>query len=73
MSTAVMEKIIERPEKLELAAIGSDPGTKEEAFSDPYPLLPVLIAIGISLAASCIFIGSIIVWIGLRHSGVMAP
>ncbi|HMF92606.1 MAG TPA: hypothetical protein VKL40_18325 [Candidatus Angelobacter sp.] len=40
---------------------------------DPHPLLTVLVAMGIAFVGAAAFVGSIILWLSLRHSGVMAP
>jgi hypothetical protein len=45
----------------------------EKTWEDPHPLVPVFIAGAISLVLSVTFIGSILAWLALRHSGVMAP
>ena len=77
MSTAVLEPIVERPTAAQPAraevtvAAAKAPGAEE--WSDPHPLLPVFVAGAISLAVSGIFIGSVLIWLALRHSGVMAP
>ena len=78
MSTAVVEPIVERPivaqpayAEVTVAAVGVP--AAEEKWSDPHPLLPVFIAGAISLTISGIFIGSVLIWLALRHSGVMAP
>jgi hypothetical protein len=75
MSTAVLEPVVQEtivaePAKAEIAA--NAPAT-EEKWSDPHPLLPVFIAGAISLVISGMFIGSILIWLAVRHSGVMAP
>ncbi len=40
---------------------------------DPNPLITVLVAIIIALAGAATFVGVIVMWLALRHSGVMAP
>ena len=73
MSTAVVERIAEQPKKADLVLLSPalNPAT-EEAW-DPHPLVPVFIAGAISLILSVGFIGSILAWLALRHTGVMAP
>ena len=79
MSSAVLEKIVEQPRKAELIVtpgerrVTTQADAIEKEPEDPHPLLPVLIAGAISLALSAMFVGSILAWIALRHSGVMAP
>ncbi|MCU1220915.1 MAG: hypothetical protein JWN42_2112 [Candidatus Angelobacter sp.] len=72
MSSAVAERIVEQPRKLDLVPSRPAPQVIETEQWDPYPLLPVFVAIAISLVLSGMFIGSILVWLSLRHSGVMA-
>lgn len=78
MSGAVMEGTIEQAEIREWVAVKPAPDepkydvTKKE-LADPHPLVPVFIAGVISLTAALMFVGSILAWIALRHSGVMAP
>jgi hypothetical protein len=78
MSSAVMERTIEQAEIREWIAVKTAPDepksveTKKE-LADPHPLVPVFIAGVISLTAALVFVGSILAWIALRHSGVMAP
>ena len=73
MSTAVMERIAEQPQKADLVLVSPSPSVPEQTWEDPNPLLPVFIAGAISLIVSVTFIGSILAWLALRHSGVMAP
>ncbi len=73
MSTAVVERISERP-KLDLVPAPPKPQVYDETEQwDPHPLLPVFVAGAVSLVLSLAFIGSILAWLALRHSGVMAP
>jgi len=72
MSSAVMERIVEQPKNLDLVTISPAPEVVENKWSDPHPLLPVFVAGAISLVAATTFVGSILAWLALRHSGVMA-
>lgn len=73
MSTAVVERIAERP-KLDLVPAPPKPQVYDETEQwDPHPLIPVFVAGAVSLVLSLAFIGSILAWLALRHSGVMAP
>ena len=73
MSTAVVERIAEQPQKADLVLVSEPPKTAAEGAWDPHPLVPVFIAGAISLILAATFIGSIVAWLALRHSGVMAP
>jgi hypothetical protein len=73
MSSAVLERIVEQPRKLDLVAVPPEPRAQEKELADPYPLLPVVIAGAISLTLAVMFVGSILAWLALRHTGVMAP
>jgi hypothetical protein len=72
MSTAVLERIVEQPKKLELITISPAPGVPEKEWSDPHPLLPVFIAGAISLMLAGMLVGSILVWLAMHNSGVLA-
>jgi hypothetical protein len=76
MSTAVLEpvveqKIVSRPGVTDSAPVA--PESEEKKFSDPRPLLPVIVAGIISLHLAVGFVGAIVVWLLVRHSGIMAP
>lgn len=73
MSTAVAERIAETPKKAALVLVSVPPRAVEEESWDPHPLVPVFIAGAISLVLAATFVGSILAWLALRHSGVMAP
>ena len=73
MSTAVVERIVEQPRKADLALVSSASGAATEEVWDPHPLVPVLVAGVISLVLAVTFVGSVLAWLALRHSGVMAP
>jgi hypothetical protein len=74
MSTAVVERIAEERPKLDLVPARPKPQVYEETEQwDPHPLIPVFVAGAVSLILALSFIGSILAWLALRHSGVMAP
>ena len=73
MSTAVLERTIEQPRKPELVLLPPAPAVQEQELWDPHPLLPVFVAGAVSLILAGMFIGSILLGLALRHSGVMAP
>lgn len=75
MSSAVMERIVEQAETIQrFSPVATDaPATPLADLADPHPLLPIFIAGAISVTLSVLFVGSILAWIALRHSGIMAP
>lgn len=73
MSTAVVERITEQPKKAELVIVSAPPRVVAAEEWDPHPLVPVFVAIVVSLAVAVTFIGTVLAWLALRHSGVMAP
>jgi hypothetical protein len=79
MSSAVAERNVEQPVKFDLILVNPAPRISErETLAekpqwDPYPLFPVFVAIAISLMLAGMFIGAILVWLSVRHSGVMSP
>jgi hypothetical protein len=81
MSAALVERVVENPKtavgKPELvpAVQTTTPKAVAEPVQerDPHPLVPVFIMGGIALISAFAFVGSIIAWLLLRHSGVMAP
>lgn len=40
---------------------------------DPHPVVPVFVAMAIAGVGALAFVGSIVLCLALRHSGVMAP
>jgi hypothetical protein len=81
MSATLIELVVESPKKaigrpeLVLAIEAAPPKVVAEPTQrkDPHPLVPVFIMGGIALISAFAFVGSIIAWLLLRHSGVMAP
>jgi len=74
MSTAAVERVVEQRPKLDLVPAKPVPQIHEETEQwDPHPLIPVFVAGAVSLILALSFIGSILAWLALRHSGVMAP
>jgi hypothetical protein len=73
MSTAVLERIAEQPKKADLVLVTPIPQAVTQEEWDPHPLVPVFIAGAISLVLAMTFIGSVLAWLALRHTGVMAP
>ena len=74
MSTlAVVDEVKERPSAPSLVVVRAEPAKNGHGFLDPHPLVPVFTAGIIALALSSAMIGSILLWLSLRHSGVIAP
>jgi len=74
MSSVAVERVVEQRPKLDLVAAKPAPAVYEETEQwDPHPLIPVFVAGAVSLILALTFIGSILAWLALRHSGVMAP
>jgi hypothetical protein len=76
MSTAVLEPIVEKtvssqPVKLDLVA-AAPAASREKEFADPHPLLPVFAAGVIALVLAGAFVGTIVIGLLLRNSGVLA-
>jgi hypothetical protein len=47
--------------------------TEPTVKADLHPLVPVFIIGGLAAMGSLFFMGTILMWLALRHSGVMAP
>ena len=74
MSTAaVVETVEERPSQSTLVVAAPKAPKTSDGFFDQHHLVPVFIAGFLALALSGAFVGSILFWLALRHSGVMAP
>jgi hypothetical protein len=77
VSTAATIEVIEQPKKADLSLVPAKPQPQPEpaflSLVDRSPMLVVGVAAFIALSAAVGMIGSIMVWLSLRHSGVMAP
>jgi hypothetical protein len=74
MSSVAVERITDERPKLDLVPAKPVPQVYEETEQwDPHPLIPVFVAGAVSLILALTFIGSVLAWLALRHSGVMAP
>jgi uncharacterized membrane protein YoaK (UPF0700 family) len=71
-SSALLERVIDRQKTLELVSTAPQSATERQS-GDTHPLLPIFIAGAISFVVATIFIGSILMWLAMRHTGVMAP
>ena len=79
MSTALVEAEVQIPQTAMIKSpkiVGRGqaiPPAEETAENgDPHPLVPVFVIGGIALICAVAFVGSIVVWLMLGHSGVMA-
>ena len=71
MTAALAEPIVQSPTTLTLVPppIASEP---RETRTDRHPLLPVFVAGGIAMTGALVFVGWILMWLALRHSGINA-
>ena len=72
MSSALleMEEVVARP-RVRLEPVPH--AAAKVVDEDRHPLLPVFIAGAIALMVATTMVGSILAWLALRHSGIMAP
>lgn len=83
MSAALVERVIESPKTtvesqkpvspVLVVPAPVSPEAAEKPFIDAHPLVPVFVMGGIALIGALAFVGSILMWLALRPSGVMAP
>ncbi len=75
MSAALVEPVVEIPKTaIEIPKLVSAQAPAELIEGkDSHPLVPVFIIGGIALIGAVAFVGSIVLWLLLRHTGVMAP
>src|SRR5690349_20893892 len=72
MSSAVLERVITKPAAPALVVPRHSPGDVPKVVADEHPLLPVFVAGAVAFVLATAFVGSIVLWIALRHSGVLA-
>ncbi len=72
MSSAVMERVV-APELPQTIDFVTEPEAVSTRATDRHPLVPVFIAGAIAFTLAVAFVGSIVVWIALRNTAVMAP
>jgi hypothetical protein len=72
MSAALAEPIVQSPKTLTLVSPPIETASGEIRV-DQHPLLPVFVAGGIALTGALLFVGSILMWLALRHTGINAP
>jgi hypothetical protein len=74
MSTLAATEVVEEHRSApSLVVVEAKPAENEQGILDRHPLVPIFIAGVIAFAVSSAMIGSIVLWLSLRHSGVMAP
>jgi hypothetical protein len=72
-TAAVVETVVERPSSSTLVVVTPKAPRTSERFFDQHPLVPVFVAGFFALALSGAMVASTLLWLALRHSGVMAP
>ena len=74
MSTiAQVGTLVEKPRPISLVVTKPIPDATGKQSIEAHPLVLVFIAAFIAFNLSIGMIGSILMWLSLRHSGVMAP
>ncbi|HLY99919.1 MAG TPA: hypothetical protein VKT33_12740 [Candidatus Angelobacter sp.] len=74
MSTVLDESALaEKPFLPFIVAAKVERETTEKNREHLHPLVLILMAITIALTGAALLIGSILTWLALRYSGVMAP
>ena len=71
MSAALVAPIVQSSKTLTVVP-SPIPPERSEARADRHPLLPVCIAGFIALNGAALFVGWILMWLALRHSGINA-
>jgi hypothetical protein len=71
MSAALVEPIVQSPKTLSLVPSPIQ-AERSEAAVDPHPLLTVFIAGCIAMTGAVLFLGTILMWLALRHTGIEA-
>ena len=76
MSNAALVQDAQQVQELratpQMTVVSARPREAAAGF-DPHPLLTLVVAMGIALVGATAFVGSIVLILALRHSGVMAP
>jgi hypothetical protein len=72
-TAAVVETAEGRPSPPSLVVVTPKTRKSNDGFLDQHPLMPVFIAGFFALTLSGAMVGTIVLWLALRHSGVMAP
>jgi hypothetical protein len=69
----IPKTIAESPKTVPAVPAGVQPERAEPEAADPHPLVPVFLIGGMALIGALAFVGSIVIWLALRYSGVLAP
>lgn len=72
-AAAVAQGVEERLNPGSLVVVPEKPAESGRQRVDAHSLVPVFVAAFIALAISSAMIGSILLWLALRESGVLAP
>jgi hypothetical protein len=70
-SAAVLEPIVEQPQPVELVVAEVREDETELRVLDHHPMAMIAIAFVITFTVTSVMIGSILMWIGMRHSGML--
>jgi hypothetical protein len=75
MSAALAEPIVQSDSSTQSLTLVPSPITTEprRAPVDRHPLLPVFVAGAIAMTGALLLVGSILMWLALRHTGISAP
>jgi hypothetical protein len=81
MGAALVEPVVESPkiiaESLKTSSSAApakvQPERVEPEAADPHPLVPVFLIGGMALIGALAFVASIMIWLALSYSGVLAP
>ena len=73
MSTVLDESVAEALSRPFIVSAKVERKTRGKNREQSHPLVLILMAITIALNGTALLIGSILTWLALRHSGVMAP
>ncbi len=77
MSAALVERVAESPKTAvefpKRVPVATPVPAEPVGRGDVYPLVPVFLIGGLALIGALAFVGFIVMWLMLRHSGVMAP
>lgn len=80
MGAALVEPVVESPkiivESLKTSSAAPakvQPERVEPEAADPHPLVPVFLIGGMALIGALAFVASIMIWLALSYSGVLAP
>jgi hypothetical protein len=84
MSTAALaESAVESPKtavesrkavsSVAVAPVRVQPELAQPEATDPHPLAPVFLIGGMALICALAFVASLLIWLTLRDSGVLAP